>query len=120
MDLPESELACSKSRAAHNDIAKSTGAEVVNALGGRNASDLRASFRRAIAYSTPPRTLYCNYRPGVYSNLIFGVPLVDLGLNDDEVPKVMRMCIDEVEKRGLHINKIYSVRLLSRHVFGSR
>ena len=79
-----------------------------NALDGRDTSDLRVSFRRAIASCTPPLTLYCNYRPGVYSNLIFGVPLVELGLNEDEVPKVMRMCIDEVEKRGLNIDKIYA------------
>ena len=88
-------------------------------MSGIDTSDLRMSFRRAIAFSTPPLTLYCNYRPGVYSTLIFGVPLVDLVSNEDEVPKVMRMCIEEVEKRGLHIGNIYSVRLLSRHVFGS-
>jgi hypothetical protein len=39
-------------------------------------------------------------------------------MNEDKVPKVMRMCIDEVEKRGLNIDKIYSVSLPSRHVFG--
>jgi hypothetical protein len=33
---------------------------------------------------------------------------VDDGINEDKVPKVMRMCIDEVEKRGLNIDKIYS------------
>ena len=38
-------------------------------------------------------------------------------MNEENVPKVMRMCIEEVEKRGLNVDKIYSVRLLSRHVF---
>ena len=30
-------------------------------------------------------------------------------MNEDKVPKVMRMCIEEVEKRGLGIYDIYSV-----------
>jgi hypothetical protein len=81
-------------------------------------SDLKVSFRQAISFSTPPLTLYRNYRPGGYSSLIFGVSLVDLGMNGDKVPKVIRMCIDEVEKRGLNIDNIYSVSLPSRHIFG--
>jgi len=41
--------------------------------------------------------------------LIFGVPLVDVETNEDNVPKVMRMCIEEVEKRGLDTKGIYLV-----------
>ena len=115
-NLPCSDLTRRAACTAHNDIAKSTREEVENALDGVDKSDLRVSLRRAIGFSIPPLTLYHNYRPGVYSNLIFGVPLVDLGLNEDKVPKVMRMCIEEVEKRGINVDKIYSVRLLSRHV----
>ncbi|KAH8986340.1 hypothetical protein EDB92DRAFT_2022602 [Lactarius akahatsu] len=75
----------------------------------QNTSDLRASFRRAFAFSIPPPTLYRNNRPGAYSDLIFGIPLVDLTTNEDNVPKVMRMCIEEVEKRGLNTKGIYWV-----------
>lgn len=117
-NLPESDMACSKTCAKHEDIAKSTGAEVENALSRTDTSDLRVSFRRALSFSTPPLTLYRNYGPGGYSNLIFGVPLVDHGMNEYDFPKVMRMCIEEVEKRGLNIDKIYLVSLLSSHVFG--
>jgi hypothetical protein len=99
--------------AKRHDIAKSTGAGVENTLGETDTSDLRASFRRALSFSIPPLTLYRNYHPGGYSNLIFGVPLVDEGINEDRVPKVMRMCIDEVEKRGLNIDEIYSVSSLA-------
>ena len=110
-------MAGSNTCAKHDDIAKSTGAEIVNALCGTDTSDLRVSFRRALFFSTPQLTLYHNYRPGGYSNLVFGVPLVDLKMNGDNVPKVMRMCISEVEKRGLNIDHIYSVSLPSRHDF---
>jgi hypothetical protein len=97
--------ACAK----YDDLAKSTRAEVEKALAGTDTSDLRASFRRALSFSTPPLTLYRNNRASAYSELIFGVPLVDLETNQDNVPKVMRMCIEEVEKRGLNTKSIYSV-----------
>ena len=115
-NLSESDMTYSKAGAKNDDIAKQTGAEVENALGGTDTSDLKVSFRQALSFSIPPLTLYHN--PGGYSNSIFGVPLVDLRMNEEKVPKVMRMCIEEVEKRGLHVEKIYTVSLLSREFFG--
>ncbi|KAH8986365.1 hypothetical protein EDB92DRAFT_1949279 [Lactarius akahatsu] len=94
--------ACTK----RGNLATNTGAEVENALTGTDTSGLRMSLGHALAFSIPPLTLYCNYRPDAYSDLIFGVPLVDL---TTDVPKVIRMCIDEIEKRGLDTHKIYSV-----------
>jgi hypothetical protein len=117
-NLPESDMACSEAFVTHGDISKSTGEEVENALGGIDASDLRESFRRGLAFSTPPLTLYHNYRSSGYSKLIFGVPLGDHGIGEDKVPKVIRMCIEEIEKRGLNVDNIYSVSLLSNRVFG--
>ncbi|KAH9059291.1 Rho GTPase activation protein [Lactarius vividus] len=94
--------------ASHGELEMSTRAEIKKALAGTDMSDLRASFHRALSFSIPPQTLYRNYRPGEYSDLIFGVPLVDVETNED-VPKVMKMCIEEVEKRGLNTKGIYSV-----------
>ncbi|KAH9059288.1 Rho GTPase activation protein [Lactarius vividus] len=94
--------------AEYDKLATSTRAQVEKAVTGTDASDLRASFRRTLSFAIPPPTLYRNYRPGAYSDLIFGVPLVDVETNEDNVPKVMKMCIEEVEKRGLVTNKIYS------------
>ena len=111
-------MACSKACAKNDDIAKRTGEEVKNALDGTDTSDLKVCFRHALSFSIPPLTLYRNYRPGGYSNLIFGVPLVDLRMNEEKIPKVMRMCIEEVEKRGLHIENIYTVSLLLNDFFG--
>jgi hypothetical protein len=84
-------------------------AEVENVSDETDISDLRASFGRALSSSIPPLTLYRNDRPGGYSNLCFGVPLVDQTTGEDNVPKVLRSCIEEVEKRGLNVDKIYSV-----------
>ncbi|KAH9032157.1 hypothetical protein EDB85DRAFT_1956973, partial [Lactarius pseudohatsudake] len=86
----------------HDDLAMITMAEVEKVLAGIDTSNLKASFRQALSFSIPPITLYRNYRPSTYSDsdLIFGVPLVNLTTDRDNVPQVMRMCIDEVEKRG--------------------
>ncbi|KAI9456966.1 Rho GTPase activation protein [Lactarius psammicola] len=97
----------------YDELAMSTRAQVEKTLAETKTSDLRASFRHALSFSIPPLTPYHNYRPGAYSELIFGVPLVDLMTNEDNVPKVMRMCIEEVEKRGLNTKNIY---LLGRRV----
>jgi hypothetical protein len=92
-----------------------TKATVEKSLAGTNTPDLRASFRRALSFAIPPLILYRKYNhPGPYSELIFGAPLVDLGINGENVPKVMKMCIEEVEKRGLNTMKIYSVSFSRR------
>ena len=90
-------------------MAASTRTEVQKALDGADNSILRVSFRRALRLSTPPFTIYRNYHPGAHSESLFGVPLVDITTDQDNVPKVIRMCIEEVEKRGLNTKKIYSV-----------
>ena len=41
--------------------------------------------------------------------MIFCVPVVDVETNHDNVPKVMRICMEDVEKRGLDEKGIYSV-----------
>ena len=74
-----------------------------------DTSDLKASFRRALSFSIPPPAFYRNCRPGAYSESIFGVPLEHLEANRDNVSKVMRMCIVEVESRGLDAKNIYLV-----------
>ena len=102
-------MECSTACATLDDLARNTWVEVENAWAGIDTSNLRASFCRALSFSIPPLTLYRNYRPGAYSDLIFGVPLVDVETDKDNVPKVMRMCIEEVEKRGLNTKGIYSV-----------
>ncbi|KAI9460478.1 Rho GTPase activation protein [Lactarius psammicola] len=84
-------------------------AEVEKGLTKPDTSGLRASFRRALSFSIPPFTLYRNYHPSAYSDSVFGVPLVDVTTNQDNVPKVVTICIEEVEKRGLNAKKIYSL-----------
>jgi hypothetical protein len=110
--LENFDMTCSTASAKY-DLARSTRAEVEKVLARRNTSepDLRASFRHALSSSIPPPIFYRNYCPGTHSDssLIFGVPLVDLETDQDNVPKVMSICMEEVEKRGLYTKGIYLV-----------
>jgi hypothetical protein len=108
-NLREFDTACSTICVKYDKLATRTRSEVEKALAGRDTSDLRASFRQALSFAIPPPALYRNYRPGAYSRFIFGVPLGDLETDQDRVPKLMRMCMDEVELRGLNTKNIYSV-----------
>ncbi|KAI9455781.1 hypothetical protein BJY52DRAFT_622458 [Lactarius psammicola] len=95
----------------HTYLAINTRSEVGKALASPDTHDLAASFRRSLAFSTPPVTFYRNFRVGGYSDAIFGVTLADYASSrdrEDIVPKIIRVCTEEVEKRGLSANKIYS------------
>ncbi|KAN0139934.1 Rho GTPase activation protein [Lactarius tabidus] len=98
--------------AKYDTLAISTRVEVEKVLARKDTSEsnLRASFRRALSFSIPPPTFYRNYCPGAHSDLILGVPLVDLETNPDNVSKVMRICMEEIEKRGLDTKRIYLLR----------
>jgi hypothetical protein len=104
-----SDTVFSSARTKYHDLAMRARAEVEKAITGTDTSGLRASFDHSFSLSIPPLSLYCNYRPDAFSDLIFGLPLVNPATSQDIVPKVIRMCIEEVEKRGLDTPKIYPV-----------
>lgn len=58
--------------------------------------------------------LYHNYHVGDCPDLCFGVALVDYAtsrnLPEGETPKIVQLCIAEIEKRGLDTEGIYRVR----------
>ncbi len=104
----------SSSCGKHTYLAISTRSEVEKALVTPDTHDLAASFRRALAFSLPPITFYRNFRVGGRSDAVFGITLVDYATSRDRegrVPKIIGICIEDVEKRGLNINKIYAVSL---------
>ncbi len=73
---------------------------------------MAVSLRRSLALSIPPATLYYNYHVGECQDLIFGVTLADYATargSENDVPKVLRICIDEIDKRGLDAEGIYRV-----------
>jgi hypothetical protein len=82
-------------------------------------SILSASLRRSLALSIPPAILYYNYHVGECQDLIFGVSLADYATargSENDVPKVLRICIDEIDKRGLDAEGIYRVSPSRAHL----
>ena len=122
LEEPETVTTHSTAIKTYHDLATGTRSGAGKALNWSGDSDLTGSFRRAFSLSVPPLTLYRNYRSSGYSNLTFGVPLVDPTANqyDVPVPNVIRMCIAEVEKRGLNANKIYLVRHSTLEILRTR
>ena len=68
---------------------------------------------RLIASATPKPMYYQNYHVGECRDLIFGVSLVDYatakGLGEGEIPKIVKLCIKEIDERGLDAEGLYRV-----------
>ncbi|KAH9982156.1 hypothetical protein BGW80DRAFT_1261857 [Lactifluus volemus] len=102
--------------ATQNYLATHARSAVEKVSGETDTSILAASLRRSLALSIPPPTLYYNYHVGECQDLVFGVTLVDYATargSENEAPKILRICIDEVDKRGLDAEGIY--RVSGRH-----
>ncbi|KAI6045164.1 hypothetical protein EDC04DRAFT_2889347 [Pisolithus marmoratus] len=72
---------------------------------------------RSLASLIPKPILYYNYNVGECNDLIFGVSLVDYatsrGLSDGVIPRIVQLCIAEVDRKGLETEGIY--RVSGRH-----
>lgn len=79
----------------------------------RDVSVIAAKIARTLPSEIPPPILYCNYYVGDCKDFIFGVSLVDYAtarnLPEGEVPKIVRLCIREIDQRGLNSEGIYRV-----------
>ena len=79
----------------------------------KDTSLLAAHIPRLLALATPKPLYYENFVVGECRDLIFGVSLVDYAtskaLPDAEIPKIVRICTEEIERRGLDAEGIYRV-----------
>lgn len=95
-----------------NHLASHTRSAVDNVCAETDTAILVATLHSSIARSTPSPILYYNYHVGECQDLIFGVNLVDYATargSENDVPKSLRICIDEIDKRGLDAEGIYRV-----------
>lgn len=76
-----------------------------------------ANIPRSLALAVPDPILYEHGQVGSCNDLLFGFSLVDYatskGLHDGQIPKIVRICIDAIDKRGLNSEGIY--RVSGRH-----
>jgi RhoGAP domain len=107
-----SNAAHSATYTTQNYLATHARSAVDNVSAETDTSILAASLRRSLALSIPSPTLYYNYQVGECQDLIFGVTLADYATargSENDVPKILRICIDEIDKRGLDAEGIYRV-----------
>ncbi|KAF9650726.1 hypothetical protein BDM02DRAFT_3164672 [Thelephora ganbajun] len=80
---------------------------------GRDMKGVNAYIAQSLALSIPTPILYHNFHVGECKDLIFGFSLQDYAtardLPEGEIPKIVRICIEEVDKRGLDAEGIYRV-----------
>ncbi|KAI0085663.1 hypothetical protein BDY19DRAFT_964989 [Irpex rosettiformis] len=83
----------------------------------RDTAILTLHIPRLLAAAIPGPQYYQNFLVGECRDLIFGVNLVYYatakGLEDGEIPRIVRLCIKEIEDRGLDAEGIY--RVSGRH-----
>lgn len=83
----------------------------------KDIAKLNANIPRSLASAIPEPILYEHGQVGLCNDLIFGISLVDYatakGLQEGEVPKIIRICIEEIDRRGLGSEGIY--RVSGRH-----
>lgn len=107
-----SDTAHSATYTTQNYLASHARSAVDKVSAETDTSILAASLRRSLALSIPTPTLYYNYQVGECQDLIFGVSLADYATargSENDVPKILRICIDEIDKRGLDAEGIYRV-----------
>src|SRR5712691_2762183 len=84
-----------------------------------DSSVFNASLHRSPALSIPRPIFYYNYHVGECPDLVFGCKLVDYATargSENDVPKVIRTCIEEVNRRGLDAEGIYTVSSPTGHI----
>ncbi|RXW23866.1 hypothetical protein EST38_g2011 [Candolleomyces aberdarensis] len=83
----------------------------------KDLAKVQSVIPRSLASAIPDPILYEHGQVGACSDLIFGFSLVDYatskGLQEGEIPKILRICIEEIDKRGLENEGIY--RVSGRH-----
>jgi len=80
----------------------------------KDIAKLNVNIPRSLASAIPDPILYEHGLVGECNDLIFGFSLVDYatakGLTEGAIPKIIRICVDEIDNRGLESEGIYRVR----------
>ncbi|KAF8640997.1 hypothetical protein AX17_000642 [Amanita inopinata Kibby_2008] len=83
----------------------------------KDVAKIKSYIPRSLASAIPDPILYQHGQVGFCSDLIFGFSLVDYatakGLKDGMIPKIIRICISQIDMRGLETEGIY--RVSGRH-----
>jgi hypothetical protein len=107
-------IKCSSALFSTNLQLASHGAQQVEKVStGRDMKGVRAYIAQSLQSSIPKPIVYHNFHVGECKDLIFSFSLQDYAtardLPEGEIPKIVRICIEEVDRRGLDVEGIYRV-----------
>lgn len=103
---------CSKACSAHSKLAMDAQPVVEKVSPENDSSVFSTSLQRSPALLIPRPIFYYNYHVGECPDLVFGRNLVQYATSrgsEDDVPKIIRICVEEVNRRGLDAERIYMV-----------
>ena len=82
----------------------------------KDVTKFKSKIPHSLASAIPDPILYEHGLVGECNDLIFGFSLVDYatanGLPEGSIPKIVRICIEEIDTRGLESEGIYRVSLV--------
>ncbi|KZT06270.1 RhoGAP-domain-containing protein [Laetiporus sulphureus 93-53] len=103
--------------ASQSQICEHGREDILKISSQRDITIIAPNIARQLSASIPKPVYYHNHLVGECRDLIFGVSLVDYAtsrnLPEGEVPKIVRICVSEIEMRGLEAEGIY--RVSGRH-----
>lgn len=106
-------LLCSATNATQMQLSIHARKNVDKISPDKDVARLVAYTLRSLASAIPDPILYEHGLVGSCNDLIFGFSLGDYAtakcLHEGEIPKIVRICIEEIDKRGLEIEGIYRV-----------
>ena len=109
---------CSAAAATQGQLCEHVGKMIGMISPQRDSAAIAASIPRLLAAASPKPVYYYNYNVGECKDLIFGVSLVDYatarGPLEGDIPKIVKMCIEDIDRRGLDAEGIYRVWVCSR------
>ncbi len=81
-----------------------------------DSAPIGANIPRLLSVACPEPILYHNFVVGECKDLIFGTSLVDYAVArsplEADIPKAVRLCIEDINQRGLEAEGIYRVSII--------
>jgi hypothetical protein len=106
-------LFCSATSTTQTQLSKHARNIVDKISPDKDVARLTAHTPRSLASAIPDPILYDHGQVGPCNDLIFGFSLGDYatakGLREGEIPRIVRICIAEIDNRGLESEGIYRV-----------
>ena len=103
---------CSAVRATQDQLQQYCRKAVDKVVPERDSAVVAGNLSSLLSETCPKPVLYHNFSVGDCKDLIFGASLVDYATDrslEGGIPKIVRLCIEDIDQRGLDAEGIYWV-----------